>query len=302
MTFSLRQIQYFIAVAESGTISGAASRLSTSQSTITEAIKDLEADLGVKLIERHARGIHVTHKGQLFLRHAERIWSDVADARRALAADFPVTSGRLVIGVTSLVAGYVLPEVLARFRRAFPAIAIQVVEDTQDYLEHLLLNGEIDVALVIVSSLSDPEALSTQVLDEYAYRVWLPQGHTLATGRPVPLAALAEHPQIALTTDEIQGTTDRLWRTARLRPDIVFRTGSVEAVRSLVGAGIGVTVLPDLIFRAWSHEGQRLEAHEIEADLPKIKAAVVWRRGSNIAVPTRRFLDVTLAQRLSRGR
>lgn len=302
MTFSLRQIQYFLAVAEAGTISGAASRLSTSQSTITEAIKDLEADLGVKLVERHARGVQVTYKGQLFLRHAERIWTDVSDARRALAADFPVTSGRIVIGVTSLVAGYVLPEVIARFRRAFPSIAVQIVEDNHDYLEHLLLNGEIDVALVIVSSLSDPEALRTQVLDEYAHRVWLPLGHPLAGGGPIALAALAEHPIVALDVDETRTATDHMWRTARLRPNVVFRTGSVEAVRSLVGAGVGLTVLPDLVFRSWSLEGQRLEAHEIEADLPKIKAAVVWRRGSSIGPPTRRFLDVTLAQRLSRGR
>lgn len=302
MTFSLRQIQYFIAVAEAGTISGAASRLSISQSTITEAIKELEADLGVKLIERHARGVQVSHKGQLFLRHAERIWSDVADARRALAADFPVTSGRLVIGVTSLVAGYVLPEVLARFRRAFPSIAVQIVEDSNDYLEHLLLNGEIDVALAIVSSLSEPQALATQVLDEYAHRVWLPLGHELATGGPIALSALVEHPLVLLDDDEIRVASERMWRAAHLRPNVVFRTGSVEAVRSLVGAGIGLTVLPDLVFRSWSLEGQRLEAHEIEADLPKIKAAVVWRRGSGIGPATRRFLDVTLAQRVSRGR
>lgn len=302
MTFSLRQIQYFIAVAEAGTISGAASRLSISQSTITEAIKELEADLGVKLIERHARGVQVSHKGQLFLRHAERIWSDVADARRALAADFPVTSGRLVIGVTSLVAGYVLPEVLARFRRAFPSIAVQVVEDNNDHLEHLLLNGEIDVALAIVSALSEPQALSTQALDEYAYRAWLPHGHALAASDAIALADLAEHPIVMLAVDEIQAAADRMWRNARLRPNVVFRTGSVEAVRSLVGAGIGLTVLPDLVFRSWSLEGQRLESREIAADLPKIKAAVVWRRGSDVSPATRRFLDVTLAQRVSRGR
>ena len=302
MSFSFRQIQYFIAVAEAGTISGAASRLSTSQSTITEAIKDLEADLGVKLIERHARGVHVTYKGQLFLRHAERIWLDVADARRALLADFPVTSGRIVIGVTALVAGYVLPEVLARFRRAFPSIAVQIVEDTHDYLEHLLLNGEIDVALVIVSSLSDPESLSTQVLDEYSYRVWLPLAHPLADRTPISLADLAEQPLVALAVDEIQSATDRLWRAAGLRPNVVFRTGSVEAVRSLVAAGIGLTVLPDLVFRSWSLEGRRLEAHDIEAELPKIKAAVVWRRGSGISPATRRLLDVAGGQRGARGR
>ena len=86
MSFSLRQIQYFLAVAENGSVSKAAAQLHTSQSTITEALKDLEADLGVRLLERQPRGLALTHKGQFFRRHAERIWQDVQDARGALAS------------------------------------------------------------------------------------------------------------------------------------------------------------------------------------------------------------------------
>lgn len=297
MTFSLRQIQYFIAVAENGSISGAAHQLAISQSTITEAIKELEADLGVRLIERHARGIAVTHKGQLFLRHAERIWLDVSDARRALVADFPVVSGRLTIGVTSLVAGYVLAELLARFRRAFPAVAVELVEDTHDYLEHLLLNGEIDLALVIVSALHNPDALAAEILDEFAYRAWLPLGHPLAGEETVELDRLAGHPQIVLDMDEIKESAEHFWRGRGLRPSVVFRTRSVEAVRSLVATGLGIAVLPDLVFRPWSLEGHRLEARTIAGDLPRIKAAIAWRRGSTLDGSARRFLDLTLAQR-----
>ena len=112
MAFTLRQLQYFIAVAEQGTVSGAAHDLSISQSSVTEAIKELEQDLGVSLFDRHARGLAITHKGQQFLRHATRILADVGDARRAFAEERQFKSGRLQLGVTSLVAGYVLSDVL----------------------------------------------------------------------------------------------------------------------------------------------------------------------------------------------
>ena len=75
MAFTIRQLQFFIAVAEQGTVSGAAQNLSISQSSVTEAIKELEGDLGVELFERHPRGLNITHKGHQFLRHATKNWS-----------------------------------------------------------------------------------------------------------------------------------------------------------------------------------------------------------------------------------
>ena len=83
MAFTLRQLQYFIAVAEEGTVSRAAQSLSISQSAVTEAIQELESDLGVTLFERHRRGLSITHKGHQFYRHAARFLADVSDARRS---------------------------------------------------------------------------------------------------------------------------------------------------------------------------------------------------------------------------
>ena len=84
MTFSLRQIQYFVAIAEHGAVARAAHALSISQSTMAESIRELEADLGFPLFERRAQGVELTLKGNLFLRHARKILADVAEARRAL--------------------------------------------------------------------------------------------------------------------------------------------------------------------------------------------------------------------------
>ncbi|SFM62914.1 DNA-binding transcriptional regulator, LysR family [Pleomorphomonas diazotrophica] len=300
MSFSLRQLQYFLAIAETGSVSRAAAQISTSQSTITEAMKDLEADLGVKLLERQSRGLGLTHKGQLFRRHAERIWQDVADARGALANVAPEVTGRLALGVTSLVAGYVLSDLLARFSRAFPGVSVDLVEDGHDYLEHLLLNGEIDLALVTMSGLHNPESLAADELEAYRYRLWVASGHTLAERDHLDLQMISEFPQIALSIDEIEEPVDHLWRGSGLRPHIAFRSRSVEAVRSLVAGGVGVAILPDLVFRPWSLDGLRLEARQISAAMPMVKAALVRRRGTHDNLNARRFIEVTLSHNAGR--
>src|ERR1051325_5838229 len=101
MAFTLRQLQYFVAVAEQGSVTRAAQNLSISQSSITEAIKELETDLGVSLFERHPRGLHITHNGHQFLRHATKILAGVQDARRSFGAVEEREGGKLNLGVTS---------------------------------------------------------------------------------------------------------------------------------------------------------------------------------------------------------
>ena len=100
MAFTLRQLQYFIAVAEEGTVSGAAQSLSISQSAVTDAIKELETDLGVALFERHRRGLTITHKGHQFFRHATRILASVQDARRSFLDEATAPPSVLSLGVT----------------------------------------------------------------------------------------------------------------------------------------------------------------------------------------------------------
>ena len=293
MNFTLRQVRYFVAVAESGSISRAARQLSVSQSAVTEAVKDLESDIGSALLERTGRGVALTHRGQLFLRHAGRILEAVADASRILPED-DSPAGELHLGASSLVAGYILADLLARFRRAFPAVMVRAVEDGPEYLEHLLINGELDVAVMLVSRLRESSSLEARTIEESAYRLWLPLGHPLAAAKAVSLAEVAAERQIMLSLDEIHETAEAFWRDHGLRPEVAFRTRSVEAVRSLVATGAGIAVLPDLVYRPWSLEGDRIEARPMTETLPPVKVGVVWRRGSPLAETASRFLDVVL--------
>ncbi|XEU30401.1 LysR family transcriptional regulator [Tistrella bauzanensis] len=302
LAFSLRQLQYFVAVAERGSISSAAQALSISQSTVTEALRGLEIDLGFPLVERHARGVAPTLKGHQFLAHARRILADVADARRAIRGEAQALTGRLALGVTPLVAGYVLADLLARFRRAFPDVDVQTVEDNGDYLEHLLVGGELDVAVMVLAPGRGSSALQIEVVDISPYRVWLPLGHPAAAGERVSLRDLATEPHVLLTIDEIAEASEVVWRRLGIRPPVAFRTRSVEAVRSLVATGTGVAILPDLTYRPWSLEGDKIEARGVVEDLPAIQVATAWRRGSPLSAAAAGFVSVAATRPAGRGR
>jgi DNA-binding transcriptional LysR family regulator len=290
MAFTLRQLQFFVAAAEAGSVSGAARALSISQSSVTEAVRALEDDLGVTLFDRQARGLLITHKGSAFLRHARQILADVATARTAFRDEAETATGRLSLGVTSLVAGYVLSDILSRFRRAFPQVDLNVIEDNGDYLQHLLIGGELDVAVLLTSSVKDRMALHVETLLVSPYRLWLPLGHPLAQQEAIALEELAGQPLIQLMVDEIEESTRRLTAALPVKPEVAFRTRSVEAVRSLVATGAGLAILPSLVYRPWSLEGDRIEIRDVSGDLPTVQVGLAWRRGAPLSPPALNFV------------
>ncbi|ULR46867.1 LysR family transcriptional regulator [Rhizobium sp. K102] len=302
MAFTLRQIQYFVAVAEQGSVTRAAQNLSISQSSVTEALKELETDLGVELFERHPRGLTITHNGHQFLRHATKILASVSDARTSFSGRQSALSGTLNIGVTSLVAGYVLSDLLARYRRACPGVEISAIEDNGGYLEHLLVGGELDVAVMVISNLRDRMALQAEILETSPYRLWLPMGHPLVSADIISVADIAREPLIMLTVDEIEENTGKLLSALGARPHVAFRTRSVEAVRSLVATGAGVALLPDLVYRPWSLEGDRIESRDVSGSLPVVQVGMVWRKGSSLPQAARDFVGIAESLRSGRVR
>jgi len=283
MAFTIRQLQFFVAVAEQGTVSGAAKAVSISQSSVTEAVKSLEADLGVELFLRRSRSLEITHVGHQFLRHAKKILSDVSDARSVFETNPEAARGKLSLGVTSLVAGYVLSDILSRFRRAYPSVDVTAIEDNGEYLEHLLIGGEIDVAVLVTSNLHNRSALQVETLEVSAYRLWLPLGHKLTSKEAITLEDVAAEPLIMLSVDEIEESTSDLMSSLGARPNVAFRTRSVEAVRSLVATGAGVALLPNLVYRPWSLEGDRIEIRDVSGDLPAVQVGLAWRKGAPLS-------------------
>lgn len=297
---TLRQIRHFIAVAETGSISAAAQAVYISQSTLTQAIQQLEDEIGVALFNRHAKGMSLTHQGHQFLRQAHLILATVDNAKRSLQQSTDQVAGQLNIGVTSLVAGYYLADLITRFQRAYPNVQTRVIEDERGYIEHLLVAGEIDVGVLILSNLEDRHALQTEVLTHSPHRLWLPPQHPLLERDSINLADIAQQPMIQLNADEMGLHTQRIWSRANLTPQVTLRTASVEAVRSLVAAGLGVSVQPDMTYRPWSLEGDIIEARPIADLSATLDVGLAWRRGTARPALVDPFLTVAREQRQQR--
>jgi DNA-binding transcriptional LysR family regulator len=298
---TLRQFRYFIAVAESGSVASASRMLNIAQSALTKSLLELESELGSSLFARSSKGMTLTPQGHRFLLSARKVIGTVADALRMNGADSAAElTGVLAVGVTSLVAGYYLSELFSRFRRNCPAVEVFVTEDTPRFLEHLLINGELDVAIMVSNALSEPQAMVAETLTRSPNRVWLAANHPLTAHDEVTLAECADHDQIVLEADRIDDVMKAVWTRQQLKPRTILRTSSLEAVRSLVGAGAGIAVLPDFLYRPWTLDAEHVEVRRLRDEVPSIDVGLVWRRGSGLKAAATEFID--LAREQSRTR
>ena len=287
---TLRQVKYFIAAAEAGKIATAASMLSISPSSITESIKELENITGVSLITRHRRGINLTFDGYRFLQHCYNINASVSDAEYAIKNSYTDISGDLVLGITITVAGYFLASPLARFKRTFPNIRVKLLEYPRDRIEIMLMEGKIDLAVLLVSNVNNAD-LSLETLISSKRRLWTSVNHALCSKKEITLKNISKEPYIQLMIDEAGVTHMNFWHKYKMTPQIIFRTESVEAVRSMVAVGSGVTILSDMVYRPWSLEGDRIEAHEIQDDVPPMDVGLAWSKDRKHTKCARSFIE-----------
>ncbi len=291
MTLSLRQVRYFIAAAETGQVSQAAIDLNVSQSAVTAAIKGLEGTLETRLFERHSTGVSLTYEGHQFLQHARNIVAAVNQATRAPRSARENAAGRIRAGVTYTVAGYFLPPHLARFARTFPEISVDLYESSREEIEAGLVAGDLDLGLLLVSNLQDRAHLDSETLLRSRRRLWLPTDHPLLRADSVSLKEVAEEPYVMLTVDEARQTALRYWEKTPYRPREIFRTSSVEAVRSMVATGMGVTVLSDMVYRPWSLEGQRIETRNLVDQVPSMDVGLAWKHGTTLSAAAQAFYE-----------
>ena len=300
---TLRQFRTFVAVAEGGSVAAASRMLNVAQSALTKSLLDLEAELGGSLFLRSSKGMRLTPQGQRFLVSARKVIGAVSDALRLHATDTSAgPSGVLCVGVTSLVAGYYLSELLSRFQRSCPQVEVFVTEDAPGFLEHLLINGELDVAIMVCNTLTEAQAMVSETLTRSPNRVWLPSNHALTARDEVTLAECAANDLIVLEADRIDELMRGVWARHQLKPRTILRTASLEAVRSLVGAGAGITVLPDFLYRPWTLDAEHVEVRRLREDIPTVDVGLVWRRGSSHKPAATEFIDMARAQSQSRLR
>jgi DNA-binding transcriptional LysR family regulator len=244
MTPELRLIRYFVAVAQEGNVTRAAERLHVAQPSLSAAVRQLEGQLGVDLLQRTGRGVALTPAGELLfqrgrelLEHADAVAAEVRERGAPRA-------GRLRLGMTPTARYGVGPELLAACARAAPAVMLYTSEDTTGALLRDVAQGRLDLAVVFCAPERAPAGVSLELLRDEPAVVHLAAGHPLAARPSLSLTDLAGETVLVAAGTESSGFTDRVLAafaaagaTPSTRPDPYPDLG-VQAVRE--GAGVVV--------------------------------------------------------------
>ena len=275
MLFTLRQLQFFVALGDTSHLSRAAMHCHVSQPAMTTALKSLEQAVNVKLFVRHAHGVKLTAPGEEFLRRATSILNDANAAVETMQRPTRGPTGRVRIGVTETVSSYLLPNLMDQTRRRFPDLTVEFLELDRPGVERGLRRRDFDFAVALVSNFSTGKQLRMETLFRSPRRLWLAPSHPLAQHQTVSLREVAGQNYVMLGMDEHESTESRFWSAHGLTPRIYLQSNSIEAVRSIVGKGFGVAILSDLVYRPWSLEGDRLVRVNLKEHIPSMDVGVV---------------------------
>jgi LysR family hydrogen peroxide-inducible transcriptional activator len=242
----IHQLRYFVAVAEEGSFSHAAEREHVSQPSLSQQIHKLEAELNQQLFDRLPRSVVLTEAGRSLLGYARQILSGIADARRSVAALEQEVAGRLSVGAVPSIALYVLPRLIRQFQQRYPKVTFELFEDTTDKLAQQLENGTLDV--VLASSGDEPSTLKRHSLGEEPLMMLLPEKHRLARKKTIKWADLASEKFLLLhPVHSLSQKVRQLLAANKLDPEVVLQGAQLVTIATMVAAGLGVTVIPQMM-------------------------------------------------------
>ncbi|MCA6123676.1 LysR family transcriptional regulator [Bradyrhizobium sp. WSM 1704] len=283
---SLRQLQQFLAVADSMSFRQAAERLNMAQPPLTASIRQMEDQLGVRLFERTNRISGLTAAGQVLRDEARRT---IAQAERAVALTQRAAAGltgSLRIGFVATAVRHIVPNLIANFRETHPEVALELMEAPTARQAAALLDDRLDLGIVALPLPAGTEQhIATRTVLRSELVAALPARHDLARQpqAPLPLAALAREPWILFPASEGPGLHDRVIRAcaaAGFAPQVAQRAVQMETIVGLVAAGLGVALVPAL-FRTAGWESVVFRGIDGGASPVPYEVALAWRRNDS---------------------
>lgn len=276
--YTLRQLDYFVAVAEAGSISGAAAKLRVTPTAVASALTELERALRTQLlVRRKAHGVSLTPTGVFLRKRAVILLRDAEELRLATASAGTELSGPLTLGCYVTISPTILPLLVRWTAEHHPKVELDVVARSQAEITELLLAGGLDLAIVYDMGL--PDGLESVLLYTVRPYIVLPADHRLADAASVSLAELADEPLILLDLPPAAMHTLRVFEQAGVAPRVVQRTTDFELTRSLVARGLGYSVIVQRPAVDCSYEGLPLAALDIDPAVPGVGVRMVWPRG-----------------------
>lgn len=245
----LHQLEYFVAAAETGSISRAAARCAIAQPSLSQQIRKLEESLDTRLFDRLARGVALTDAGQALLPRARSILAHVRDARENLGRDVAQGRTSLSIGAIPTIAPYLLPPALEALRARFPQCALTVREDLTERLLDALVDHEIDAA--VLAAPIDHPLITLEPLGAEPLLAVLPASHPLASRARLSPADLRDEPTIILDEMHCLGRQIHDFCAARrLARNTVCTSTQLATALSFVSRGLGISIVPAMAARA----------------------------------------------------
>ena len=277
---SFRQLEHLVMLADHGHFGHAAMACHVTQSTLSASIKELENVLQAPLVDRTKRRVVLTPLGLEIVERARRILNEGKDLVEAARAGSEPLSGTLRMGVIATVGPFLLPDVLPRLRRSYPALRLYLVEDLTARLVEELRSGKLDIVLLALPN-EDCRNLETQALFLDPFKVALPNGHPLAAGKAVDIEQL--RPEELLLLKEGHCLRDQALAACRLadrrQVQSVEATG-LHTLVQMVDNGLGVTLLPQLAIDGGILKGTAIRILPTTGQTPSREIGLVWRRGT----------------------
>ncbi|MEN1966701.1 LysR family transcriptional regulator [Lentibacillus sp. N15] len=240
-----QQIEYFQTVARVQHITRAARILSISQPALSRSIARLEGELGVPLFEREGRSILLNRYGELFLKRANRILKEYYDGKREIQDLINPDYGEVSLGFLHTLGMEKIPDLIGTFRKQHPQLRFSFNQNNSAALVKQLVSGEFDLCLT--TPMETNVRISWQKLWDEELFVIVPADHKLANRESITLDEISEESFIAIKEgNSLRQIMDQLCEEAGIRPKILFEGEEIHTIAGLVGAGLGVSIIPDI--------------------------------------------------------
>ena len=293
---NLRDLRYLIALADHRHFGRAAEASHVSQPTLSTQIRKLEDELGVALVERAPRKVMLTEAGTAIAQRARNVIAEVEQMREIARRAHDPESGTLRLGLFPTLGPYLLPHVVGPLRARYPKLELLLVEEKTADLIARLREGRIDAAVLALPV--DDEGLEHAVLFDEPFVLAVPEKHPLATPRGRKRAALSldtlQHEHLLLLEDGhcLREQALDVCHLAGASEKDGFRATSLETLRQMVAAGVGMTLLPVLAVKPPVPPQPNLRLLPFVAPAPKRRIALFWRKSSARAAFLRGFAKV----------
>ncbi len=290
MAFTLKQLRYFVAAAESGTITAAARRLNISQPSVSAAVAELEESLGLDLFLRHhAQGLSLTPAGRRLQTEATDLLAHAEELRQGALDLSQRPGGEIELGCFQTFAPMRVPGMLRALKGRFPDMTVRVREEHLAGLLEGLRRGRFDLGLTYDLGLGPEFAFET--LAEVPLYVMLPARHRFASRKTVALAELVEEPLVLLDLPQSRDHFLSILRARGLEPRIAHETTSFEMVRGLVANGFGYALMHSRPENDRALDGQRLAYRPVKEPVPAQRLGLASLAGARPTRAAQRFAE-----------